>query len=40
VVTPGIAGRRRRLIPVPALSLWLQSETSNIFPETIVQLSV
>ena len=38
-MTPGVAGRRRRLIPVPAPSLHLQYKTSNIFPETIVQLS-
>jgi DNA-binding MarR family transcriptional regulator len=33
-VTPGHLGRRRRLIPVSALSLHPQVETSNIFLET------
>src|SRR5207342_3576119 len=32
-VTPGVAGRRRRPIPVPAYKLRLKFETSNIFPE-------
>jgi hypothetical protein len=33
-MTPGVAGRRRRLIPVPAHRLRLQPVTSNIFQET------
>jgi hypothetical protein len=35
-VTPGHLGRRWRLIPVPALSLHPQLETSNNFLETMI----